>query len=74
MGGVPEVVENEVSGFLTDPHQPEFMAKCILRLAEDPKLRQAMGESGLVYVNKNFTFEQQTEQYEKLYLRLVDGK
>jgi glycosyltransferase involved in cell wall biosynthesis len=74
VGGVPEVVENEVSGFLTDPHQPEFMAKCILRLAEDPKLRQAMGESGLVYVNKNFTFEQQTEQYEKLYLRLVDGK
>jgi len=71
VGGTPEVVEDGVSGFLTDPQKPEYMAECILRLVEDENLRKAMGDSGLECVKRNYTFEHQTDQYEKLYLRFI---
>lgn len=71
VGGTPEVVEDGVSGFLTDPQKPEYMAECILRLAEDPELRKVMGTRGLESVKKNYTFEHQTDHYEKLYQRFI---
>lgn len=71
VGGTPEVVEDGISGFLTDPREPECMAKYILRLAEDPDLRKGMGTRGLENVKMNYTFEHQTDQYEKVYQRLI---
>ncbi|NTV50339.1 MAG: glycosyltransferase [Geobacteraceae bacterium] len=71
VGGTPEVVEDGVSGFLTDPQKPEYMAECILKLVENENLRKTMGESGLESVKKNYTFEHQTDQYEKLYIRFI---
>lgn len=71
VGGTPEVVEDGVSGFLTDPQKPEYMAECILRLARDPALRKDMGKRGLESVKKNYTFEHQTDQYEQVYQTLT---
>ena len=74
VGGTPEVVEDGVSGFLTDPQQVEYMAECLLRLIDDPQLRQIMGAQGFEHVQKCFTFDHQTDQYEKLYLGLIKRK
>jgi len=71
VGGTPEVVQDLVTGFLTDPQEPQYMAQCLLQLAEDPELRKTMGASGYRRVLDCFTFERQTEQYRELYLRLL---
>lgn len=45
-GGVAEVVDNGVSGFVVDPHDLEAMVERISQLLEDPALRTRMGEAG----------------------------
>lgn len=73
VGGTPEVVQDGISGFLTRPDEPALMAKHVLALADDPLLRRKMGTAGYNYVNNIFSFRQQTELYEKLYVSLLDS-
>lgn len=68
VGGTPEVVADGVSGFLTEPHESEVMARHIAHLAGNPELRHRMGEAGHVFVREHFSFEGQTLEYERLYL------
>lgn len=46
VGGVPDLVENEVTGILTDPSRPETMPKALARLLEDPRLAKRLAEEG----------------------------
>ncbi len=71
VGGTPEVVEDGVSGFLTHPHETEKMAQYVLRLVGDPVLRQQMGDKGFEQVKTHFSFEQQTQLYEELYVKIA---
>ena len=45
-GGIPEIVEHEVTGLLTDPGDVSAFAGSVLRLLGDPALRRRMGEAG----------------------------
>jgi L-malate glycosyltransferase len=44
-GGLPEMVEDGVSGFIVDVDDAEMLADRIVRLAKDPELRQRMGRA-----------------------------
>lgn len=44
--GIPEAVEDEISGFLVNEGDWISMASCILKLARDPNLRKGMGLAG----------------------------
>jgi len=61
-GGIPEVVEDGVTGFLVPAQKPAPMAEAILRLLADPALRARMGAAGLARVRERFTID-----------RMVDG-
>jgi glycosyltransferase involved in cell wall biosynthesis len=43
VGGIPELVENEMNGILVAPRNPQALADAILTLIENPSLRQEMG-------------------------------
>lgn len=43
VGGVPELVEDEVNGLLCPPRDPAALARQIIRLANDPALRRKLG-------------------------------
>ena len=45
VGGLPEVVEDGVTGFLHDPHDLDGMAASVLKLLTDPALRQRVAEA-----------------------------
>lgn len=45
-GGLPEVVEDGVSGLLVPPGDPRALADGILKLLENPDLRRRMGQAG----------------------------
>lgn len=70
VGGTPEVVQHGVSGFLTDPDEPELMAAHICTLADSPVLRCQMGTAGYEYIQEGFCFQKQTLKYEELYAAL----
>lgn len=46
VGGVPEIVRDEVTGILVPPRDPAALAAAMERLAGDPALRAAMGARG----------------------------
>jgi glycosyltransferase involved in cell wall biosynthesis len=52
--GVPELVEDGVSGLLVTPGREDELAAALKRLAEDPELRRRLGEGGRRKVAEKF--------------------
>ena len=47
VGGIPDLVEDGVNGFLIEPGDVEALSESILRLLSDTELRHSMGAAGL---------------------------
>src|SRR5215468_5452388 len=56
-GGIPEVVDDGVTGVLVPARDHQAMADAIVALLEDRPRRTAMGNAGLARVNARFTVE-----------------
>lgn len=54
IGGLPEIVENGVTGFLT-ANRPEQIADGMLRMMRDEALRERLGRNGRARVEQAFT-------------------
>ena len=55
VGGIPEVVEDGVNGFLVEPGDVSRLAERVTQLIADPALRNRLGEAGRVKVEQDFT-------------------
>lgn len=71
IGGVSEVVENEMTGILVPPREPESLADAMCRLAEDPELCHRLGQAGFQRWKKHFTPEAVVPQYVEIYHALL---
>ncbi|MFO0896918.1 MAG: glycosyltransferase family 4 protein [Pirellulales bacterium] len=69
--GLPEVVEDGVTGRLVPPADPIALATGILELIRNPGLRTRMGEQGRKRVEKRFTLASMIEAHHDLYDRLL---
>lgn len=67
VGGVPELVEDGLTGFLVPPKDPQALSKVLRRLVEDRDLRQRMGHAGLARARKEFTLERMVAETERQY-------
>jgi glycosyltransferase involved in cell wall biosynthesis len=74
VGGTPEIVDDEVSGFLIAPGDVSGLAKRIAQLLNSNILARTMGEQGRQRVIRDFTFEAQAAAYRKLFDSLVHGQ
>jgi sugar transferase (PEP-CTERM/EpsH1 system associated) len=72
VGGVPELVEDGVTGVLVPPRNPEALAKGILRLAKDADLRRRMGKAARERALERFDISRTAREYEALYLKLLE--
>jgi type III pantothenate kinase len=71
VGGIPEYIEDGVSGFLVEPGNPAALAERILRLLEDVALAQRMGQAARAWVETHCRFDGMIEQIEGLYHELA---
>lgn len=55
VGGIPEVVEDGVNGYLVEPGDVDALRTRVARLMADPALRARMGEAGRARVEAAFT-------------------
>jgi glycosyltransferase involved in cell wall biosynthesis len=69
-GGIPEVVENGVTGLLVPPADSSALADALSRLAGDAALRRRLGEAGFAAFQEKFTAERMAEAAEKTYWEL----
>jgi glycosyltransferase involved in cell wall biosynthesis len=67
VGGIPEVVADEDSGFLIERGDVETLAKRLLRLLRDPGRRQAMGKAGRMIVERKFDLRKNVTQMLEAY-------
>jgi glycosyltransferase involved in cell wall biosynthesis len=65
--GVPEVVEDGVSGYLTVPGDATQLSAHVLRLIEDPELRQQCGKAGRRRIEESFCFSRRVRLMEDYY-------
>jgi glycosyltransferase involved in cell wall biosynthesis len=70
VGGLPEVVEEGVNGFLVPPGDPSALARRILDALSSEDQRAAMGRSGQERVRTHFTFEQKGIGLQKIFSEL----
>lgn len=71
IGGIPEIIENGVTGILVPPNNPEKLTEAIMELIENEGLRKKMGENGRIVVWRKFNPEHIVSQHIKLYKDLV---
>jgi glycosyltransferase involved in cell wall biosynthesis len=70
-GGIPEVVEDGVTGVLVPPRDHEAMAKAIVELLGNARLRERMGAAGRARVVERFTVERMIAETAAVYARVA---
>jgi glycosyltransferase involved in cell wall biosynthesis len=65
--GIPEVIEDKVTGLLSSPRNPYLLAQNLLQLIKNEKQCKDMGERGYERVTNLFSSEKMVEEYRKLY-------
>ncbi|WP_072390174.1 glycosyltransferase [Hyphomicrobium sp. CS1GBMeth3] len=73
VGGIPEVVEHEVTGLLVPSEDPAALAAALSRLIADPTLRGRLGDAGYAAVTSMFTAKQMAEAVEDAFESALEG-
>jgi len=72
VGGLPEVIVNEVSGILVAPGDTGAFARQVGRLAEEPALRDRLGEGARARAGQ-FDARKMTRETEAVYNEVLSG-
>jgi glycosyltransferase involved in cell wall biosynthesis len=67
VGGIPELVNDSVSGFLVKRNDAVSAAERLNRLAADPELRRRLGDAGREVVGEKFDLRRNVSQLVRLY-------
>src|SRR5205809_275834 len=70
-GGIPEAVENGVSGVLVRERDHEALANALLNATQDSDSLARIARNGAEVVRKNFDLQAQAQRLEEIYLRLI---
>ena len=73
VGGIPEVVEDGVSGVLVPAGDSNALVRALEELIADPVRRTSLGRAARLRAEAQFSAEAIVPQYEKLYRRVCGG-
>lgn len=74
VGGIPEIVVDEITGFLIDVGDADAMASHINTLLDDPDRMTRMGDAGRARVREHFSHAAMVEGYTELYNARLQSK
>jgi glycosyltransferase involved in cell wall biosynthesis len=72
VGGVENVVEHGVTGYLADAADELKMAEYLMKLVEDKPLRVKMSKDGWSHVGERFHYSRLIQDMDNLYQQLLD--
>ena len=73
VGGIPEVLDHEVNGFLYEPDDKESLTKYMILFLDDEALVRKMGQKGRKKVEENFESSEISDKYLKWYQKTLDA-
>ena len=71
VGGIPELIEDGVTGRLVPPEDAPALSAAILSLLREPEKARQMGSNGRALVARDFSFEVMRLAVEELYAELL---
>ena len=73
VGGIPELIKDNVSGILIPPNNSEILLKNINKLIADNETAKRLSDTGYEFVINNLTWEVLLPEYVKFYENLVNS-
>jgi glycosyltransferase involved in cell wall biosynthesis len=71
VGGIPEIIEHEVSGILVEMENPQALTEGLRRVLTDGDLRKTVAENGYARVLERFCSTHNGEAYEKAFVSIM---
>ncbi len=71
VGGMPEIIQDNVDGLLVQPGDVEALAAACLRILRDPGLKRRLGEASRMKISRDFNTEVQAERILQLYREVL---
>jgi glycosyltransferase involved in cell wall biosynthesis len=72
VGGIPELITNQVSGILVAPGDPRALARAVIDVMEQPGCALQMGREARDLVTREFGFGRLVARVEQLYLSAIE--
>lgn len=66
-GGIPELIKNNVTGYLVPPRNPGRLAGAMIEILKDPQKAKAMGSAGRKRAKRLFDIKDTAKKFERLY-------
>src|SRR6266699_1313029 len=66
IGGIPEIIDDKVDGYLVEPENPEQIADKVIKLFQEANLLKELGRNARKKAEK-FSIEKHVENLEKIY-------
>jgi glycosyltransferase involved in cell wall biosynthesis len=66
-GGNPELIVDGETGLLFEPGDATGLARQLLRVLEDPRLRTRLADAGSRYITREFPCKRSVERLERVY-------
>jgi glycosyltransferase involved in cell wall biosynthesis len=76
VGGLPEIVQHGINGFLAEPQDELDLAQWLMTLLSNADLRSSLGRAGRAHLGPEFRWNHIAEQFVRLYqdVRFDDSK
>ncbi|MFQ6028271.1 MAG: glycosyltransferase [Dehalococcoidia bacterium] len=72
--GIPELVEDGVSGYLVGEHDVAALAHRICQFVDTPKLAETMGRAGRAFVDRNYNIATLNQRLSWIYTQLLQNE
>lgn len=73
-GGIPEFIQDAVTGFVVPQKNPKMLANACLKLLNNPKLRRKIAVSGRRYVESKFDPQKNVAEAERIIVNWYKNK
>jgi glycogen synthase len=70
-GGIPEVIEDGVTGLLVEPEAPAALAEAMISLLKSPARLRELGVAGRQQLLEKFTYLQMARNFERAYRNVI---
>lgn len=74
VGGMPEIVQDQISGYVIPNRNVEALVSRIISLLESEKLRKRLGETGRQIVETQYTKEIMCKKHRRIYDKIITGR
>jgi glycosyltransferase involved in cell wall biosynthesis len=70
LGGIPEMVENEINGELVPERDPAAICAALERMISDPERARRLGDRGRQIAQEKFSIERSGRELREMFERL----